>query len=298
MEKTQTQMENCDSISVVIPFHIEALPNEESKSISRVSMLTGYSEDAIEEWIDAGLLTSYKLGLRSDKESNNENIRVYPAELKGLYRRGRIKPKDPAKINNTVPSSDIPIPDHIELLPDEKPLCIVEVSKLTGFSQACILRWVKLGLLPAYKLGLRSASNKNNNESIRMYAWDLKNVYRRTRVVPKHYRKSNNVPTGEFKSQSARFLNIKLPVHIETLDDANPFSIRQISALAGFSRDAIRDWIDAGLLVGYKLGLRSDNEKDRNESIRVYGCDLKNLYRRAVLLSRRYKKLKEAAASV
>ena len=84
--------------------------------------------------------------------------------------------------------SNVKIPKHIAGLLDEQPLTMSEVSRITGFCETSIRNWIDNGHLDAYKLGKKTGEDDSGNESIRTYGSCLKDLYRKTKILPKQYR--------------------------------------------------------------------------------------------------------------
>ena len=85
--------------------------------------------------------------------------------------------------------SNIKIPKHIADLLDEQPLSISEVSMITGFCESTVGIWISNGHLDAYKPGKKPGKDDSGNESVRTYGSCLKDLYRKTKILPKRYRK-------------------------------------------------------------------------------------------------------------
>ena len=86
------------------------------------------------------------------------------------------------------------MPKQIENIEDEEVFTITELASMVGFTPKSVKNWVNNGLLCAYKFGVRSKDEENDesNAGLRIFGADLKAFFKQSQVVPKRFRKLHN----------------------------------------------------------------------------------------------------------
>lgn len=227
--------------------------------ISKFSVVTGINVNTIRDWIHKKLLPAYKLGLRANNnKSNNESIKISGEDILKLakksgffskrYRKlkkeaskilGLFSKKDKSLYQNEPDFPDLNddrLPSSIEFLSDQQPFSINEVSKITTLSGDTTRDLINKGILPAYKFGLKSKTVTNNNESIRIYGEDIKELFNRGKIFSKENAKKS-------KENSSSCPTKKTPRFIDELSPDDILSCKDVSIFTGFSIDSVYDWI-------------------------------------------------------
>ena len=92
-------------------------------------------------------------------------------------------------------------------------------------------------------------------------------------------------------NESCSIETVTIPGHIENIGDEEVLTLTEVASLVGFTTRTIKNWIDSGLLCAYKFGVPAGDEleDDSNASLRVYGMDLKEFFRNAQIVPKRFK---------